>query len=134
MIQVWLATDTYPINLNKIVELIKTNNLVFIEGKYGSGKTVLSIRVQWELKKNYDTLFFKAEDFYKNEEIIEMLNTIDRKCYVIIDGIDKLVDNSINLDNLDDLCEMVDAIINANNNISFILNSRIYWSNKFDYK
>lgn len=55
-----------------------------------------------------------------------MLNTIERKCYVIIDGIDKLVDNSINLDNLDNLCEMVDAIINANNNISFILNSRIY--------
>lgn len=119
-------TDTYPINLNEIVELIKTNNLVFIEGKYGSGKTVLSIRVQWELKKNYDTLFFKAEDFYENEEIFEMLNTIERKCYVIIDGIDKLVDNSINLDNLDNLCEMVDAIINANNNISFILNSRIY--------
>lgn len=119
-------TDTYPINLNKIVELIKMNNIVFIEGKYGSGKTVLSVRVQWELKKNYDTLFFKAEDFYKNEEIFEMLNTIDRKCYVIIDGIDKLVDNSINLENLENLCEKIDAILNANNNISFILNSRIY--------
>ncbi|MBQ3546558.1 MAG: SIR2 family protein [Lachnospiraceae bacterium] len=119
--------ETISINLKKIVELAEKSNLLFIEGKYGTGKTTLSIRIQLELMKKYKTLFYNVEDFIENKEDIELLKKMTSKCFVIVDGIDKLVDMKMDLRFLDVFCERIMEVSKANNNISFIINSREYY-------
>ena len=119
-------TVAKPINLQKIIELAENNNLLYIEGDYGSGKTVLSTRIQWELKKNYKTVFFDAETFFENDEITEQLIKFDDRCFVFVDGIDKLIDIDINLLELDNFCERINMILKQNDKVSFVVTSRMY--------
>lgn len=119
--------ETKPINLKKIVELAEKNNLLFIEGKYGTGKTVLSIRIQLELMKLYKTLFYNVEDFIEKKENLELLKKMTSRCFVIVDGIDKLIDVKMDTKFLDVLCEKIREVSKANPYISFIINSREYY-------
>ncbi len=119
-------TIAKPINLQQIIELAENNDLLYIEGDYGSGKTVLSTRIQWELKKNYKTLFFDAETFFENEELTEQLISFDNRCFVFVDGIDKLIDIDINLFELENFCERIEKILKQNHKVSFVVTSRMY--------
>ena len=119
-------TVAKPINLQKIIELAENNDLLYIEGDYGSGKTVLSTRIQWELKKNYKTLFFDAETFFKYEELTEQLIRFDDRCFIFVDGIDKLIDIDINLLELSDFCDRINNILKQNEKVSFVVTSRMY--------
>ncbi len=120
------CSPSNPIQLDRIVELVEANNLLYIEGRYGSGKTVLSKRIQWELQKKYKTLFFRVEDFIKNDKITEALIKTKKKCFVFIDAVDKIVDNCKNPDVLSGLCKKIESVVKNKNN-TVILNSRLYF-------
>lgn len=115
-----------PINLQNIIKLAKENDLLYIEGDYGSGKTVLSTMMQWELKKNYKTLYFDAKNFFENTEISAQLINFEGRCFVFVDGIDILIDISLTLSNLNLFCERIYSIIKHNRNITFVVTSRMY--------
>ena len=115
-----------PIDLKRIIDLVVTNNLIFIEGEYGSGKTVLTTMIQLKLKDKYKTMFFSVEDFCDNASCFEAIKQLSDKCFVFIDGVDKLVDSNINLDDLNALCNNIKDVIQINNHISFVLNSRMF--------
>ena len=120
------ATSFKPIKLEEIIELVKTRDLLYIEGDYGSGKTVLSTMIQWELKKIFKTLYFNSETFIKNTEITDQLISFNERCFVFIDGLDRLIDIDINLTKLNNICDKIANIIEKNNNITFVVTSRMY--------
>lgn len=122
------CTEAKPVSINEILKIIEDHDAVFIEGAYGSGKTVLSTKIQFELmNKGCNTLFFNVDDFLKEPQLYKSLKDINEKCYIFIDGIDKLVDEEMNTELLESFCEEIDDIYERKDNLSFIFNSREYY-------
>lgn len=79
-----------------VLNIAKENRVLFIEGGYGTGKTILMKLLQEKMiEQNYNTLYYDAIWFCKNS--IDDINFAelfpeDKKLFVFIDAFDKLID------------------------------------------
>lgn len=116
--------------LDDCIEALYNQKVVLIEGEYGSGKTILTKRIQNQVMNNKNTLFLNAGDILKKGIFTSIQNAISSSqgnFYVFIDSIDDLNYAVIESDNA--VIYLLNKIIRLafeNNNAFFVINSRPY--------
>lgn len=106
--------ENRSVYFKNVLNIAKENRVLFIEGGYGTGKTILLKHLQEELiEQSYNTLYYDAIWFCKNS--IDDINfnelfPADKKLFVFIDAFDKLIDLEKGLKALE-LVEEVNAQI-----------------------
>lgn len=93
-----------------VLDIVKENRILFIEGGYGTGKTILMKHLQEKMiKQNYNTIYYDAIWFCKNsiDDIkFSELFSEEKELFVFIDAFDKLIDLEKGLKAL----EMIDDV------------------------
>lgn len=124
-------------DFDDIVECLDTERLLCIEGNFGTGKTTLSLLLQYHLEETMKkrTYFIQANELFTKlkAEVVEE-NEYDLRLkedlYLIIDSIDNIItisDSENNETVINKFAEKLISLLNANQKLHIIVNSRPFY-------
>lgn len=115
--------------LETIQKLIENKNIIYILGKYGTGKTILLKKIYNFLKTNYDVYFLEMKtivDVTRDRQLT--VKKSDKTRIFIIDGLDDSNSNNIKFK------QLVENILRLANytDLKFIFGTRLYMKGNED--
>lgn len=121
---------------NNIIELVtnllENNQVLFLIGTYGSGKTLLTKKIFFDLQGQYEICFIRAFDMfckYRNEIDNKLFNLRttnydeNKKFIIIIDGLDEL---NIGEESIRIFLNKTLSLIKQKQNIKMIFSTRLH--------
>ena len=111
------------------LNILNEQRYLFIQGEYGSGKTMLMKIIQRRVaSENYRTIYLHSTDFYRllnqKVDLDQEFRSLNERTYIFVDALDELI--GITMNGNTDMVTIIGMLSNAlkYNNVYIVINSR----------